>query len=65
MVGFEELSTDDLGATNEAALRARATDPRLRVFANQVGNFGYHIDVGHVVIVPRAHPGGNSPSSVV
>ncbi len=52
-VGFEDLAPDDLSLTSETALRARATDPRFRIFANQLGNFAYHMNVGDVVVVPR------------
>ncbi len=52
-VDFRDIAPDDLSATTDATLRARATDPRLRIFANQVGNFAYQIAVGDLVIVPR------------
>jgi hypothetical protein len=52
-VGFTEFAPDDMSLTDEAALRARATDPRMRIFANQVGNFAFHISIGDWVIVPR------------
>ncbi len=52
-VDFTDLAPDDLSTTTDAAVRARATDPRLRIFANQVGNFAYHMAVGDMVVVPR------------
>lgn len=52
-VNFDALAPDDLSAVDEATLRARAADPRMRIFANQLGNFAFHIDVGDVVVVPR------------
>lgn len=52
-VGFTEFAPDDLSKTDAASLKLRATDPRMRIFANQLGNFAFNIDVGDIVVVPR------------
>ncbi len=52
-VGFSELAKDDLGLTDERALKARVTSPAERSYAGQLVAFAYKMQVGDLVIVPR------------
>ncbi len=52
-VGFSELAEDDLGLTDEQALKARVSSPAERSYAGQLVAFAYKMQVGDLVIVPR------------
>lgn len=53
-VDFRVLAADDLSVVTDTALKSRATDQRLKVFANQLGNFAYTMAIGDMVLVPRS-----------
>jgi predicted Mrr-cat superfamily restriction endonuclease len=52
-VDFSELASDDLAAVGEQALKALGTSVREHGFAGQLSAFGFRVDVGDLVIVPR------------
>ena len=52
-IGFEELATDDLALTDDAAVRARVGGPAERTYASQLISFAYKMQPGDLVIVPR------------
>ncbi|KQS69276.1 hypothetical protein [Modestobacter sp. Leaf380] len=56
-VHFTDVAPDDLRLTDEADLKARASSPAETAYARQLVSFGYRIEVGDLVIVPRLTKG--------
>jgi len=52
-VDFREVASDDLAAVGEQALKARGGSAREHGFAGQLSAFGFRVDVGDIVVVPR------------
>jgi len=52
-INFDDFASDDLSATTEEALKGRVTSPAERSYASQLIAFGYRMQDGDLVIVPR------------
>lgn len=52
-VGFGDVTSDDLSGSNEAAVRALASDASQRTAAGQLATVAFRITAGDYVLVPR------------